>query len=66
MRLLQERNGDAILDLQIWTDAAVNYQIMFRKLGEYYINIDVYIELFNNNNKKEEGSRGERRGGRGE
>ena len=45
MRLLQERTGVAILDLQIWTNAAVNYQ---RKIGEYYINIDVYIELFNN------------------
>ena len=48
MRLLQRRTGVAISDLQIWTYAAVNYQIMFRKIGEYYINIDVYIELFNN------------------
>ena len=32
MRLLQPRNGAAILDLQIWTYAAVNYQKMFGNL----------------------------------
>ena len=31
------------------------------KIGEYYINIDVTIELFNNYNKKEEGGGGRER-----
>ena len=54
--LQQGRTGVAILDLRVIryaaSYAAVKYQIMFRKIGGYYINIDVYIELLNNNNKK--------------